>query len=198
METQWDYFSIKSKTLRKNSDQFVFLGDSLITVLCVENLFNGINLGIAAESVQRAKQKVLGIANLENKNIVLAYGINDILCKSTTVYNDYIELINHLPESAIIYIFSVLPVDEEAAKGCIKSVTNQQIKELNKALQQYAGSSARVRFLDLGKGLYDANGQLNRTLHKGDGIHLNEEGNLLWIRAIKEEISKFENHPMFK
>jgi hypothetical protein len=48
MDAQWGYFSMKSKTLYKNSSQFVFLGDSLITVFCVKNLFRGVNCGISA------------------------------------------------------------------------------------------------------------------------------------------------------
>jgi lysophospholipase L1-like esterase len=189
METQWEYFSIKSKTLKKNSDQFVFLGDSLITVLCVENLFNGVNFGVSAENLKRAKEKISTISNLENKNIVLTYGINDILSKSTTIYSDYINLINSLPESSTIFIFSILPVDEKVVTRKIKSSNlNDQVKHLNALLREYVKSNDRIHFLDTAKYLYNESGELNKNLHKGDGIHLNELGNRLWIKGIKKEI----------
>ena len=36
--------------------------------------------------------------------------------------------------------------------------------------------------------MYDSEGQLKKTLHKGDGVHLNLDGNLLWAETIKQEM----------
>jgi lysophospholipase L1-like esterase len=189
METQWDYFSIKSRTLKQESNQFVFLGDSLITVLCVENLFSGINLGIAGESVKRAKDKIPLLSNLANKNIVLSYGINDIPNPSAEIVSDYVALIERLPLSAEIYISSILPVDETAAvKYFNPPKSNRQIHELNLLLSEYAKSNERIHFLCTNTYLLDTNGGLKKSFHKGDGIHLNEQGNLLWFKAIQEEL----------
>jgi lysophospholipase L1-like esterase len=189
METMWDYFSIKSKTLRPESNQYVFLGDSLVTVLCVENIFNGINLGIAGESVSRAKDKITGISNLANKNIVLSYGINDIPKRPDEILSDYVSLITKLPVSAKIYISSVLPVDETAAAKYFNPVKlNRHINEVNSLLSELAKSNERLHFIYTNIYLIDADGGLIKELHKGDGVHLNERGNLLWAKAMKEKL----------
>jgi lysophospholipase L1-like esterase len=191
METMWDYFSIKSKTLKKDRPQFVFLGDSIITVVCVESVFNGLNLGIAAETVKRAKEKVALIKNLDNKHIFLCYGINDIPGNTQEIVSDYSSLISALPRSSTVYISSILPIDEQAfALYSKRAKTNRQIKEVNALLEEYAHSSERIKFLHTDRYLLNEQGQLKSHLHKGDGIHLNEEGNKLWLKAIKEQIHR--------
>jgi lysophospholipase L1-like esterase len=190
MESLWKFFAVRTKTLQKHSNQLVFLGDSLTNGLCVESLFNGLNLGISGESINRAKSKVSALSNLENKRIFLAYGINDIPGETNTIFANYVELINNLPQSTVIYISSILPIEEDiAAKYWPDPKKNWQIQEVNQLMKNYAQATTRVHFLDTAKHMYDSNGQLQKNLHKGDGIHLSIEGSLRWAKTIEEELS---------
>tara|TARA_R110002020_G_scaffold91560_2_gene222271 strand:- start:254 stop:982 length:729 start_codon:yes stop_codon:yes gene_type:complete len=191
MKSLWDYYSNRSKTLDPNSDQLVFFGDSMINGLCVESYFGGVNFGISGETLRRAKSRITEIHNLENKKIVLAYGINDLPCDSKVFIESYKELIDKLPHSASIYISSLLPVNESILKevtGKVKS--NAQIDELNMLLEDYCTTHEAVYFLDSSKYLLGPYGQLSEKLQKGDGLHFNLAGNLLWAKGIEEGLKK--------
>lgn len=192
-ESSWNYYSNRSKTLDPNSNQLVFLGDSIINGLCVESVFSAINFGISGENVGQAKDKVELLYNLSNKKIILAYGINDIPRDTETIVKDYKILISKLPSTSTIYISSVLPINETIYfnRWGVKK-TNKQIKTLNNQLRDLASSNTQVRFINSSKFLYSNNDELLEYAQIGDGIHLNEHGNELLIKGIKEELERLK------
>lgn len=192
----WYSYANRSKTLKKETDQIIFFGNSITNGLCVESIFNGVNMGVSGETIQNAKLKIKNIQNLENKRIVIAYGINDIPRSSKEIIEDYHEFISFLPESSTIYLSSVLPINEDTFNKNSKTQKNsQQIIDLNKQLRSYCRNKPNIIFIDASKYLYDSVGELNRNFHLGDGLHLNKEGNLNWAKALSEEIES--NPPKF-
>jgi lysophospholipase L1-like esterase len=185
-EVLWNLYANRSKTLDANSNQFVFLGNSITDGLCVESIFNAVNFGISGAKLEEAKDKVKLLNNLSNKRIFLAYGINDIPRNTKDIFNDYKEVINSIPKSATIFISSVLPINETNYKDYWGVKTNKQIFELNEILTGFADTTENVQFINTAKYLYDTTGQLSEDLQKGDGLHLNHNGNLMWVKGIKE------------
>lgn len=187
----WNSYSNRSKTLKQESNQLVFFGNSLTNGLCVESLFNGVNMGVSGETIRNAKEKIGSIQNLENKRIVISFGINDIPANTREIMKDYEEFISYLPESSTIYLSSVLPLNEDAFNEKIKDQkTNWQIKELNEEIEKFCIDKPNVFFVNASKYLSDSSGELSNEFHLGDGLHLNEHGNLLWAKGLFEGIQK--------
>lgn len=187
MDFQWNSYAKRSKTLKKESNQLVFFGNSLTNGLCVESLFQGVNMGVSGETIKNAKHKIKSIENLENKRIVVSFGINDIPGNTSEIVNDYEEFISYLPESSTVYISSVLPIHEEAfRKNSKENKTNKQIEELNKKIEELCNTKRNIIFINSSKYLNDSSGQLGHSFHLGDGLHLNEEGNFYWAKGLFE------------
>lgn len=192
----WYSYANRSKTLKKESEQLIFFGNSITNGLCVESIFNGVNMGISGETIENAKSKIKDIHNLENKRIIVAYGINDIPRNAKEIIEDYHEFISFLPESSTIYLSSVLPVNEEAhTKSMENTKMNQQIIELNEHLKNYSRTKSNIIFIDASKYLFDSEGELGNSFHLGDGLHLNKAGNLNWAKGLSEGIN--DNSPKF-
>lgn len=191
MDFQWNSFAKRSKTLKKDSNQFIFFGNSITNGLCVESLFQGVNMGVSGETIKHAKEKIKYIKNLENKRIVISFGINDIPGNTTEIMKDYSEFISFLPESSTIYLSSVLPINEEAFNKSFRDrKNNSQIEELNRKIEDFCINKANLIYINSSKYLNDASGQLSESLHLGDGIHLNERGNFYWAKGLYEGLEK--------
>lgn len=202
-EFTWESYANRSKTLKKESNQLVFFGNSITNGLCVESLFNGVNMAVSGETINSAKRKIRTIKNLENKQIVVSFGINDIPRDNKKILRDYHDFISALPASSTIYLSSVLPIDEDVyLRKWKEPKTNRQINELNQHIKDYCRNKPNVIFIDASKYLNDsAGGDLDGKFHLGDGLHLNEAGNILWAKGLHEAIkpgqmnyvSKIEN-----
>lgn len=189
IDFQWNSYANRSKTLKKESNQLIFFGNSLTNGLCVESLFQGVNMGVSGETIRNAKKKIGSIQNLDNKRIVVSFGINDIPGDTRDILADYDEFLSLLPESSTIYLSSVLPINEEAFHEKSKDQkSNRQIKELNEQLEEFCHNRANVIFVDASKYLNDSTGELRDNFHLGDGLHLNESGNLQWAKGLCEGI----------
>lgn len=183
IERQWYAFEKRCETLDINSSKKIFLGDSIIDMLCVEDNFDGINFGISGETINNAKKKVKCLTNLENKTLILAYGVNDIPRYTEDFILDYIELIDNLNFNGEILIQSILPIEEAIHKiywGCIK--TNSQINEYNEALKEMSEIKENCTYIDVRASLTDEFGQLRSELQIGDGVHLNKNGYSILIK----------------
>lgn len=189
IDFQWNSYANRSKTLKKESNQLIFFGNSLTNGLCVESLFQGVNMGVSGETIRNAKKKIGSIQNLDNKRIVVSFGINDIPGDTREILADYDEFLSLLPASSTVYLSSVLPINEEAFYEKSKDrKSNSQIKELNEQLEKFCHKKANVIFVDASKYLNDSTGELPNNFHLGDGLHLNENGNLHWAKGLCEGI----------
>ncbi len=188
IERQWFAFAKRSETFDVNKQKIIFIGDSIIDMFCIEDIFDGINFGISGEKISNAKKKINTLKNLDNKTIVLAYGINDIPRDTEAFIADYKTLINNLNFNGEIFIQSILPIEETIHKiywGTVK--TNEQIDVYNIALQRMCDEYDNCTFIDVRDNLSDETGQLRLDLQTGDGVHLNKNGYII----LKENYNKF-------
>ena len=66
------------------------------------------------------------------------------------------------------------------------SVDNERIEVANEIIKEVALEYG-CEFFDICSGFTDQNGELKQELTK-DGVHLNDEGNAVWIEQIEEYI----------
>ena len=57
-------------------------------------------------------------------------------------------------------------------------------------LKETSQENSKVLFLDMVPHLSDNNNQLRSELHIGDGVHLNKEGNTIWINQLQIKIKE--------
>lgn len=177
IERQWYTFAKRCESFNINNPKNIFIGDSIIDMFCVEDNFDGINFGISGETAFNAKKKVKSLTNLDNKTIIVAYGINDIPRSCEDFRNDYVELINNIKTTGEIFVQSVLPIEEaiyEIYWGTKK--TNQQVNEYNEVLKEISSEIHNCTYIDVRSFLTDDYGQLRSDLQMGDGVHLNKNG----------------------
>lgn len=183
IERQWYSFSKRCESFNVNTPRNIFIGDSIIDMLSVEDNFDAINFGISGETVHNAKRKVKSLSNLQNKTLILAYGINDLPRSKEDYKRDFVQLINNLDFTGEIFLQSVLPIEEaiyEIYWGCRK--TNNQIEEYNNVLKEISEEKSNCTYIDVRDSLFDDLGQLRSDLQLGDGVHLNKNGCLILLK----------------
>ncbi|MGB1309947.1 MAG: GDSL-type esterase/lipase family protein [Leucothrix sp.] len=175
----------------------IFLGDSLtqgLNVAAVAN--NAINYGIGMDSSVGLLRRIPSYPSLKQAStVVIAIGINDLLRAKRSpkaIIKNYHAILNHLSTLAsnkrTIIVQAVFPVDEQLGLTGL----NKQIVQLNQQLQTLAIQRG-YPFINLYDQFTNHAGQLKPSLHIGDGIHLNNNGYRLWIRALKQEIATHSN-----
>ena len=190
MQALGRYFDKRTETLGK-TPRVIFIGDSIVNMLCVESKFNAINFGISGDTVRLAKKRVTGYHNLSGKTIVLAIGINDVPRENIEIVTDYRQLLTNLPKDSKVIISSVLPIDEEVYFKFWKvRKLNSQIDDLNYQLSQLAKEFNNVRFADTSTGLRKLGVGLDSNFHTGDGIHLNKTGYEVWGKMLSAAINE--------
>ena len=149
------------------------------------------NRGISGDNTEGVLARLDEITDAKPAKLFLMIGINDI---SQNYKNDYLcknferitqRIQNDSPET-IIYIQSLLPVNN--AFGRYKKLINKekQIEQLNKQLKSFC-KRENIQFVNL----YPLFLQKKRTLNPAyttDGLHLNEAGYQVWVKAIKNLI----------
>jgi lysophospholipase L1-like esterase len=164
----------------------IYFGDSLIQELCVNAIStNGINYGIGGDTTYgllRRIQKYQSIADA--RAIIIAIGMNDIQYRlEKDIVNNYKKILSYLPDNIPIIINAILPVDEPTSKKRINAV----IRGINAELRKLSATSLqKIYFVDSTTKLADSNGNLSFYVHAGDGVHLNECGNRIWIQDLKQ------------
>lgn len=179
-----------------SNNQIVFLGNSLTQGGKWSAWFSGqqpANRGISGDNTEGVLARLDEITYAQPAKIFLMIGINDI---SQNYNNDYlcknferiIQQIRKDSPETIVYIQSLLPVNN--AFGRYKKLINKekQIEQLNKQLKSFC-KKEKIQFVNL----YPLFIQKKRTLNPAyttDGLHLNEVGYQVWASAIKDLIEK--------
>lgn len=166
----------------------IFLGDSLTQGLNVAAVSNrAINYGIGMDTTVGLLQRIPKYQSLNRASvIVIAIGVNDFIRAKrdpSQVFNQYVNLLNRLPNSATVIMQALFPVDEAFEL----SGTNKKIVQLNEMLTSVA-KQRKFTFVNLQSLYADSQGNLTDALHIGDGIHLSTEGYQLWIQSLKRHL----------
>ncbi len=182
-------------------DDAVFIGDSLTTGITLYDVMSnttvyastGINLDnvFTKEVIKLGERDVTIFEALKQKNpakIYVMLGANGISqMEDSWILQQYEKLIKELKAQqpqALIYVQSVLPINEEIFHQKYNNkLTNPQIDEINIKLLKLAEEN-QVYFIDLNTMFKDATGGMPREATP-DGLHIKSEQYIQWFDYLK-------------
>lgn len=165
----------------------VFMGDSITEGLGAYNIISKYNvIAKKGSTVKDALQEVSKVKDLQPKNIVLLYGMNDIILfdNSQEYKAKYIEFINSLKGSlpdAKIYIVSPTPIMDKA-KSTSEKLTNANVLDYRQKAKAVSDTTG-VTYIDISP-LLDGQDEL----HEGDGIHFKYDFYTIYLNKVKNII----------
>ena len=114
--------------------------------------------------------------------VFLMIGTNDLGQNKSLdeIINNYQKIIQELSKKlpdAVIYMQSVLPINQNLFFMKRDYYTNENIDLLNEMIQKFEKDN--VRYLELNKFFKDKNGNLD-IKYSSDGLHLNGDGYQKW------------------
>lgn len=172
------------KMFCKTNPEIIFLGDSLTDKGDWVGL--GLNKGIGGDTTEKVLGRIYGITELIPSKVFIMVGVNDILngrevSETAIIYKKIINTIKQQSPNTKIFIQSVLPV-----KGTLDDNVNKDIIKLNIELRKIA-KTYNAEYIDLHTSfLQDEKLDPKYSL---DGVHLNNEGYLLWKSQIRKYIN---------
>jgi lysophospholipase L1-like esterase len=150
-----------------------------------------LNQGISGETSTGLLKRLQVFDRVQAETIFLMIGINDLIrgVDEETIIANHRQMIRDLqwfhPHAKIV-VQSILPHGGKQAswegRDRLLAIPNSQIHDLNLRLREIANSE-NVLYLDLYPLFTDAGGNLRRELST-DGLHLNEQGYLVWRSAL--------------
>lgn len=176
----------------------MLIGDSITQGLEAQRLdANAINYGIDGDTTLGVRQRLSLYSPVLNqaRAVVLAIGVNDLRFRSNQeLLTNYWAILATLPPVPVL-VSSILPV-AEGAMGRLYSLRgyNQRIQAINQALNQGLTDQAGRRFVDHSASLdRDGDGQLDRSFHCGDGLHLSARGYDHWVQNLRQHLQDLLN-----
>ncbi len=151
------------------------------------------NRGISGDNTAGVLARLDEITDAKPAKLFLMIGINDI---SQNYKNDYLcknfekiirKVLTESPETTI-YIQSILPVNNDF--GRYKRLINKekQIEDLNSRLKKLC-KKENIKYVNLYTLFLQNKCKLN-SAYTTDGLHLNESGYQVWIKAISNMIEE--------
>ncbi len=184
------------ESIPKVSGGVVMLGNSITEHGFWNEYFPDVaimNRGIGGDNIQGIIDRLPAIIKGEPSKVFIMAGINNLLFRETGLdrlngeYEKMIQEIQASNGSTEIFVQSVLPVNEVAGdKKDFFRGADEKIAMFNHKLKNLAEQHNLV-FIDLHSHFSDDSGRL-RTALTTDGIHLNGQGYLLWVKQIREFI----------
>ena len=163
----------------------VFIGDS-ITEQCIWNELFGdnrlINRGIGGDITEKVLNRLDFLDGTKPSTVFLMIGTNDLGQNKSLdeIINNYQKIIQELSKklpNTVIYMQSVLPINQNLFFMKRDYYTNENIDLLNVMIQKL--EKENVRYLELNKFFKDKNGNLD-IKYSSDGLHLNGDGYHKW------------------
>jgi lysophospholipase L1-like esterase len=178
----------------------VFLGDSRMGDLDVSMIVDGpvYNLSISGDTTEGLRARLTQYHHLDKcKLVVLGTGVNDLM-QSTDEHSlhEYEAMLGFLKDSAVrrVAVCSVLPIDEtnferaHAARLRPHRLTNERIMAYNRRLGDLCARYTFVNFLTASAEFSEPSGNLHAYL-SADGLHLSDEGNRVWVAALRRSLT---------
>ncbi|MDZ7722081.1 MAG: GDSL-type esterase/lipase family protein [candidate division KSB1 bacterium] len=166
---------------------FIFIGDSHIEGLCGSAVANpAVNLGIGKDTIAGSIARIDQYQNLSKaKCIILSIGSNDLNRQSIIqMIEEMTILIKHLPEKVPFICCGLFPTYDTLGDRNKKARLFNQ--EMVKLCHEYCTGS----FIDIYDSLLDEQGRVNKQYYDADGIHLNSNGNAIWIKALRNQLAE--------
>lgn len=155
----------------------LFLGDSHIQSFCIPCFFpGGVNFGIGHDTTVGLLHRVAGYRSVNKaERLVMLIGTNDMRRRSSReIIDNTADILSLINPQTSIYWISIPPVDEQVSSR--HGLKNDKINEVNVSIAALCGQHPNCTFVDVTPALSGNTGQLKRTLHRGDGLHLNKNG----------------------
>ncbi len=188
-DAQEDRFNQTQKE-ENNSKYFqntIFMGDSITEGLSELGVIEEYNVLVnKGDTVIKAINSIDTLTNLNPKNVVLLYGMNDVIefDNSMKFKEKYIELVNEIKKvlpNTKIYLISPLSVMDKAV-NINERLTNSNLDEFREKAQEVVTETG-INYVDIET-------KINKKdyLHEKDGIHFKYEFYLIWLDYLKEYI----------
>jgi lysophospholipase L1-like esterase len=165
----------------------IFIGDSFIQGLAVNSVnSHSVNYGIGGDTTLGVLQRLKSYRSLINsKRVVLAIGHNDINTGVSNSADNLRMIFDYIPSNVQVIVCSVFLTDDHVFNG----ISNSEITELNSKIRKLVDLYPNVTYLD-GNEWAVTSDRLDSNFHVGDGVHLNKQGNELWIKQLKTAFEK--------
>ncbi|MFR1707482.1 MAG: GDSL-type esterase/lipase family protein [Clostridium sp.] len=171
----------------------VFMGDSITEGLEEMKLINEYNvISNKGDTIVKARKNIDKLTSLQPKNIVLLYGMNDVIefdgggpggpDKFKTLYIEFVNEIKLKLPNSKIYIQAPLPVMDKAVKTN-ERLTNDNLDEFRKLAYEVSQETG-VNYVDIDVLVRDKS-----ELYEGDGIHFKYDFYLKWLAYLHQFIT---------
>ncbi|MRS04182.1 hypothetical protein EG832_13335 [bacterium] len=168
----------------------IFIGDSIMRGLAVNAVVcPAVNYGIENDTTVGILRRLPIYKSIDTASaVVIAIGINDMKYRSNEeILFNLRSIADQIPGNVPVIFSAILPRDEEI-RDERKGDNQGRIRDFNSRLERFTKTSKRLFFVDAGPLLIDCKGNLADVYHVGDGLHLNSQGNAIWIEQLKEAL----------
>ncbi len=151
-----------------------------------------LNQGISGETSMGLLKRLQLFDRTQPDAVFVMIGINDLLkgANDEGILDNQRQIIRDLrwahPKAQVV-VQSILPHSGEQStwenRDRLLAISNSRIREINRRLREIAGAENAL-YLDLYPMFTDADGNLQTELST-DGLHLNDQGYLVWRSAIQ-------------
>ncbi|MGE5297183.1 MAG: GDSL-type esterase/lipase family protein [Solirubrobacterales bacterium] len=173
----------------------VFIGDSLTQGLCCDAVAcPSVNYGIGSDTTVGVLERLSQYRCVSRASaVVLAIGSNDLDRRDDDqILENYQRVLMAIPRCVPVVCSAVLPVNESLLPASDQGA-NARILGLNARLKALCAGDSRCVFVDAGSRLVDSEGNLSPSLQDGDGVHLNSDGNRIWIEELRAAVRKAQS-----
>ena len=172
------------------SGSVLFIGDSITHQLFVEDVTDkGVNYGIGGDTTVGVLSRIGTYAKRikEASAVILAIGTNDINRRSDGEILVNFSLILDQITDTPVFVSSILPVDE-LANGV--PGRNKRTSLINDSIELMASQRNNVTYVSNTTAFdQDSDGQLDVALHRGDGLHLSDDGLKIWATSLRTALA---------
>ena len=171
-----------------DTDNFVFLGDSITDFYPLEELYDNlpvVNSGVSGYKTTDILSRIDSMVTIYNPTkVFLLIGTNDVPSRSEDeIVKNIQEIVKEIQSKrpkAKIYLESILPVnrsnDDKIDHGMVGERENDKIQSINKKLKQYA-EKEKITFINLYDEFVDENNEMTLK-YTTEGLHLSSLGYL--------------------
>lgn len=172
--------------------QVIFLGNSLTQGGKWNEYFsdqNPANRGIAGDNTLGMLGRLHEIIEAKPSKLFIMAGINDISLNRPTqkIMNGIKSIVYQMREgspSTVIYMQSLLPINNDAKRYKRMLNKEKQVEKLNKEIKKFC-KSENIIFINLYPSFLESKRKMNAK-YTTDGLHLNEDGYAIWADQIKK------------
>ena len=150
------------------------------------------NRGIIGDEAQGVYDRLYQILPYHPAKIFLMIGINDVSHNLST--DSITQLVQRIVEKVRtdspqtkLYLQSLLPINESFGRYSRLKGKTAQIPQINDRLRSMA-KNKKIAFIDLFTKFCDKNSLSLRADLSTDGLHLQESGYKIWVKALKGQL----------